>query len=91
MGAERVTEPRKFETSRLRVEAIFTVRLEREINSLLTSPMPGPPKTRMSSLDEPPLSLIGMILPRIFSTGFKLSIALPKTTLMKIANRVETY
>jgi hypothetical protein len=31
-------------------------------NSLLTSPIPGPPKTRMSSLDEPPLSLIGMML-----------------------------
>lgn len=29
---------------------------------LLISPIPGPPNTRMSSLDEPPLSLIGIIL-----------------------------
>ncbi len=30
-------------------------------DSLRTSPMPGPPNTRISSLEEPPLSLIGMM------------------------------
>lgn len=51
--------------------------MEDNINSLLTSPIPGPPKTRMSSLDDPPLSLIGMILQqnyqhslRTFPTSF---------------------
>jgi hypothetical protein len=31
-------------------------------NILLTSPIPGPPNTRISSLDDPPLSLIGITL-----------------------------
>lgn len=31
-------------------------------NILLTSPIPGPPNTLINSLDDPPLSLIGMIL-----------------------------
>ena len=30
-------------------------------NILLISPMPGPPNTLISSLDDPPLSLIGMM------------------------------
>lgn len=29
---------------------------------LLISPIPGPPNTLMSSLDDPPLSLMGIIL-----------------------------
>ena len=32
-----------------------------QINILRMSPMPGPPKTRMSSLEEPPLSLMGIM------------------------------
>lgn len=36
---------------------------DNKLESLLrTSPIPGPPNTRISSLDEPPLSLIGIIL-----------------------------
>jgi hypothetical protein len=31
-------------------------------NILLTSPIPGPPNTLINSLDDPPLSLIGIIL-----------------------------
>jgi hypothetical protein len=31
-------------------------------DSLLTSPMPGPPNTRISSDEDPPLSEIGMML-----------------------------
>ena len=41
------------------------------MDSLLTSPIPGPPKTRISSLEDPPLSLIGIILEYNISTGFK--------------------
>jgi hypothetical protein len=36
-------------------------RFDYDVDLLLTSPMPGPPNTLISSLDEPPLSLIGMI------------------------------
>lgn len=35
---------------------------------LRTSPIPGPPKTLMSSLLEPPLSLMGITLPALAST-----------------------
>jgi hypothetical protein len=35
---------------------------ERRGSSLRISPIPGPPKTLMSSLEEPPLSLMGMML-----------------------------
>jgi len=45
---------------------------------LLTSPIPGPPNTRISSLDEPPLSLIGMILPPHQHAHFKKN-SLPET------------
>jgi hypothetical protein len=34
-------------------------------DSLLTSPIPGPPNTRMSSDEDPPLSDIGMMLQHI--------------------------
>lgn len=32
------------------------------VNILLTSPIPGPPNTLINSLEDPPLSLIGIIL-----------------------------
>lgn len=47
------------------VAKAIVIRLGNVINEkvvLLISPMPGPPNTRMSSLDEPPLSLMGIIL-----------------------------
>jgi hypothetical protein len=35
---------------------------------LRTSPIPGPPNTLISSLDEPPLSLIGITLATTLAT-----------------------
>jgi hypothetical protein len=51
-----------------RLSAPFLIQNKREDkeknreNILLTSPIPGPPNTLINSLDDPPLSLIGMIL-----------------------------